>query len=83
MVKSDKEVKSDQNQEVKIDNNIKFEKKIKFKKYIKFEKNIKFEIYPPPPFPPPILWIWCLIFAGPKRNYGKPKVKIFDFGIVI
>ena len=34
------------------------------------------------PFRLQILWIQCLIFAGPKRNSGKPKVRRFDFGIV-
>ena len=52
--------------------------KFKFDKNIKFETYVKFQIYPTPPLPPPILWIWCLIFAGPKRNYGKPKVEIVD-----
>ena len=37
-----------------------------------------YQIYPTPTLPAPILWIWCLIFAGPKRNYGKPKVEIVD-----
>lgn len=49
---------------------------------IKFETNVKFQIYTTPSLQPLILWIWCLIFAGPKRNHGKAKVGIFDFGIV-
>ena len=79
-VKIDEKVKFDK--KIKIDKNIKFEKKIKYEKNIKFEKDVKFQIYPTPPLPPPILWIWCLIFAGPKRNSEKPKVGSFDFGIV-
>ena len=44
-------------------------------------KNVNFQICPPLPLLPPILWVCCLIFAGPKRNSGKPKVRRFDFGI--
>ena len=49
---------------------------------MKFETNVKCQIYPTPPLPAPILWIWCLIFAGPKRNSGKLKVRRFEFGII-
>ena len=60
---------------------INFDEKVKCEKNIKFERNGKFQIDPTPPIPPPILWILCPIFAGPKRNYGKPKERRFDFGI--
>ena len=66
---------------IKIDKNINFDEKVKCEKNIKFEKKVKFQIDPTPPIPHPILWILCLIFAGPKRNYGKLKEKRFDFGI--
>ena len=79
-VKIDEKAKFDK--KIKIDKNIKFEKKIQCEKNKKIEKHVKFQIYPPPPLPPPILWIWCLLFAGPKRNSEKPNVGSFDFGIV-
>ena len=76
-VKFHEKVKFDK--KIKIDKNINFDEKVKCEKNIKFEKNVKFQIDLTPPIPPPILCIWCLIYAGPKRNYGKPKVKRFDF----
>ena len=60
----------------------KIEEKIKFEKNIKFETNVKFQIYLPPPLLRFILWIWCLIFTGPKRNFEKPNISRLYFGIV-
>ena len=67
----------------------KFDEKVKFDKNVKFGENVEFDkkksweksqiwekcqllMYPPPP---PIVYIWYHIFAGPKWNFEKTKRK--------